>query len=77
MHPNDERKFLHDLANPLAIAMFAMETFLECRGDPEPSSDEGSLLIKQVSEALEQMRLKLQLRRELLIERGVPSAKGE
>ena len=67
---NDERKFLHDIANPLGTAMFTLDSAIEDLSEkPEPNL-ESILQLQQVRTALEKVKVILRDRRQILIERG-------
>lgn len=57
---NEECRFLHDLAGPLAAAIFTLEALEEDLGADHPS-------LARVRLALDQMREQLEQRRKLLI----------
>jgi hypothetical protein len=72
---SDERTFLHDLASPLGTAMFLTDSVLD-GVQSRPGVDPDELMqLGQIFEALEKMKKMLQDRREILIKRGVPSAR--
>lgn len=60
----EERLFLHDLANPLAVAMLSAEGLVEAM---RTSSDPHNLkMAEQLSRSLEKIRALLSSRREIL-----------
>ncbi len=68
----EERKFLHDVANPIATAIFVLDGFIEDLGEL-PDSPNRSMLLEQitsVAESLDQARKHLAERREILIRRS-------
>ena len=74
MDKQNERAFLHDIANPLGTAIFVADAFLEeFRGRKDASPDELKML-NQLFTALNEMKKRLEDRRNFLIKQGVPSA---
>jgi hypothetical protein len=72
---NDEREFLHDLASPIATALFITDAVLEGIQARSHTDPEELIQVKQLYDALEKARSLLHERRETLIKRGVPSAR--
>ncbi len=68
---NDERKFLHEIANPLAAALFIADILLEDVKNEEQELARDTLVAKleQVNGSLERLRELLKNRRALLISR--------
>lgn len=73
---SDERKFLHDLASPLAAAIYNLESILDWKQSKPGADPEEISQLVQALEALGQVRRLLTERREVLIKRGVPSARS-
>jgi len=72
---SNEREFLHDLATPLGTAMFLTDSTLEdfqARPDAEPDD---IMRLGEIFQALEQIKMLMSERREILVKRGVPSAR--
>ena len=72
----DEREFLHDLATPIGTALFLADCMmdrLQSRLDVDP---EEKTELTKIYEALEKITKMLYQRREILIARGVPSARS-
>lgn len=75
VNEEDERKFLHDLANPLSTALFLVDVVLESfQIHPDLNQDELHQL-RQLFESLDKVKNLIQDRREFLIKRGSTSAK--
>jgi hypothetical protein len=63
---SDERKFLHDVASPLAAAIFTVETLLEdLRAEPAPPDLK---TVERLQGALAQIHQLIQARRSKLIQ---------
>lgn len=60
----EERKFVHDIANPLAIAMFALDACLAERVARKESTEE----LRKVHAALERVQRLIAERRAALLE---------
>ncbi len=72
---SDERKFLHDLASPVGAALFLVDIVIDgLQSRPDIDSKE-LRRTGEVYQSLEKVKLMLHERREILIKRGVPSAK--
>lgn len=67
---NDERKFLHDVAGPIATALFVADSLLEDLKEAGPVQAELASQLAQVTQALEKTQVLLQNRRKVLLERG-------
>lgn len=66
--PGEERRFLHEVANPLTAALFTLDVALEsarAAGDASMLQD-----LERIQKSLEKVRLLLRKRRELLIQRS-------
>jgi hypothetical protein len=73
---SDERGFLHDLATPLGAAIFLTDSVLEDLRSRVGTDPDDVLRLAGISQALERVNILLRERRELLIKRGVPSARS-
>ncbi|MGE3974106.1 MAG: hypothetical protein AB7F59_06225 [Bdellovibrionales bacterium] len=72
---SDERQFLHDMATPLGTAMLLTDSYIEdVKARPNVISEEVNQLT-EIYAALEKLNKLLMMRREVLIKRGVPSAR--
>lgn len=72
---SDEREFLHNLASPLSTAIFLVDAALDnIQSRPEANADDVMQLV-DAYQALERVKMLLQERREILIKRGVTSAR--
>ncbi len=73
---SDERQFLHDLASPLGTAVFLLDIVIEDLKARLGAADSEELKhLATIHQQMERMRQMLGARRQLLIDRGVPSAK--
>ena len=76
MNGSDEREFLHDIAGPLGTAIFVLDGLLDdVQSRPGANSDD-IVQLTEIYTALEKLKTYLQERREILIKRGVPSARA-
>lgn len=72
---SDEREFLHELASPLGTAIFVIDAVIDTV-QSRPGVDPDELIqLAEIFQALEKMKKLLQGRREVLVKRGVPSAR--
>jgi hypothetical protein len=72
---NDERKFLHDISSPMGTALLLADSLLEnMKNRPDVSPDELAQ-IGRINEVLEIAGNMIHERRQVLIQRGVPSSK--
>lgn len=72
---SDEREFLHDIASPIATASLGVDMVIDTL---QNCADTDQILIQQLlltHQALERVVSMLRERRQILIERGVPSAR--
>jgi len=67
---DDERKFLHEVANPIATALFVADALLEDLKEAGSTPADTLAQLSQVTQALEKTQVLLQNRRKILIERG-------
>lgn len=73
---SDERAFLHDLASPIGAALFLADMILDgMQSRPGVDQDELQQVLK-LHQSLERVKKCLAERREILIQRGVPSARS-
>lgn len=72
---SDERQFLHDLASPLGTALFVADALLESLQGKTGRSAGDLLQAGEIYQALMQLKKLLEERRQILIKRGVPSAR--
>ncbi|MEK6578576.1 MAG: hypothetical protein AABZ55_05060 [Bdellovibrionota bacterium] len=73
---SDERKFLHDIAGPVATAMFLLDAILESFQGVSGVSPSDVDQLRNALGALEKAKKMLEDRRAVLIQRGVPSARS-
>lgn len=72
---SDERGFLHDLASPLGTAMLLVDSLLEDLQERASIDPDDVMRTVEIHQALERLSNLLKNRREILIARGVPSAR--
>ena len=72
---SDEREFLHDLASPLGTAMLLADSLLEDLQERTSIDPDDVMRMVDIHQALERLSKLLKNRREILIARGVPSAR--
>lgn len=75
MQINDERKFLHDISSPVGTALLLIDMIAEGLQEKLPSDANEIQQIAQAAESLDKLKKMIVSRREILIQRGVPSAK--
>lgn len=69
--PREERRFLHDIASPLSAAIFNLDILLETTRE---SADKANLpQLESMQRSLEKIRVLLQDRRAILIQRSSES----
>lgn len=73
---SDEREFLHDLATPISTALFLADCVLDRLQSRSDVDQEDRAELTKIYEALEKVTQLLEKRREVLIARGVPSARS-
>lgn len=66
----EERKFLHDISNPLCTGMFFLDEAIEGFSAHPDVNPEGLLQIKKSYQAFQKVIALLHERREVLIKRG-------
>lgn len=72
--PNDERKFLHDLATPLGAAILLTDSMLDDVQN-RPGTDPDDLMrLGEIYKALDKINTQLKQRRQILISRGTSNA---
>lgn len=71
---SDEREFLHDLASPIGTSIFLIDAVLEAMQTRNSDPDD-LLRLADAYQELQKVKKLLQGRREILIKRGVPSAR--
>lgn len=72
---SDEREFLHALATPLGTAMLLADSILEEVQERKDVEPDDVMRLSEIYQALEKLNILLVERKELLIKRGVPSAR--
>lgn len=76
MNETDEKKFLHDLANPVSTALFLVDVVLESfQNRPDLNQDE-LLQLQEICHSLDKVKDLIQDRREFLEKRGASSARS-
>lgn len=73
---SDEREFLHDMATPLGTAMLLTDSILEDFQGRDGNDPDDLMRLKEIFQSLEKLNVMLSKRREVLIARGVPSARS-
>ena len=72
---SDEREFLHDLATPLGTALLLTDSLLDdVQNRPNVEPDD-LMRLGEIYNSLEKLNNSLKIRREILVSRGVPSAR--
>ena len=72
---SDEREFLHDIATPLGTAMLLADSLLEEIQERKEADPDDVMRLGEIYKALNHLQELLVGRREILIKRGVPSAR--
>jgi nicotinamidase-related amidase len=72
----EERKFLHDIASPIATAIFLIDMIKDGVKDLGGIDADVPTQVKQLEDLLEKIRMLVEERREVLIKQGVPSSKA-
>ena len=73
---SDEREFLHNIASPIASAYLIIDMIMDYMQN-SPNADPALVeLALTAHRAIEQVRQRLEDRRQILIDRGVPSARS-
>lgn len=72
---SDEREFLHDLASPIGTAIFLVDAALDNMQSRADANSDDVMQLVDAYQALEKVKKILQERREILVKRGVPSAR--
>lgn len=76
MSESNERKFLHDIANPLGTAMFVVDMLIDSMKN-RPDADPNELKqTEQVYGLMQRMKKMIEERRAELIKLGHPSSKS-
>lgn len=76
MNETDEKKFLHDLANPVSTALFLVDVVLESfQNRPDLNQDE-LLQLQEICHSLDKVKDLIQDRREFLEKRGASGARS-
>ncbi len=70
MAMTDERKFLHDVAGPIATSLFIAEILDENLSAKLAPTEDDLLLVKQILESLGKVKTMLSERRDILIAKG-------
>jgi hypothetical protein len=74
----DQRKFLHDIANPLATVIFLVDSITHACKNANPPVDPKIVdRLGKAAASLERMKVMLQDRRSALISAGETAAAGE
>ena len=74
---NDERAFLHDLGTPLGSATLLTDSLLEDFRLRAGSDPDDLMRLTSLCQALQQITELIKIRRNVLISRGVPSARNQ
>lgn len=72
---SDERLFLHDLASPIGVAILCMDA-VSAVVEASPTAAADLPRVLQAQKALQKVKTLLDERRQLLIQRGIPSARS-
>ena len=72
----DEREFLHDLATPIGTALFLVDCMMDRMQSRADVCEDERVELTKIYEALRKITKMLHNRREVLISRGVPSARS-
>ncbi|MBY0470254.1 hypothetical protein K2X30_03735 [bacterium] len=72
----EERKFLHDIASPIATSIFLIDMIKDGVKDLGAIDADVPTQVKQLEDLLAKIRMLVEERREVLIKQGVPSSKA-
>ncbi|MEW6055486.1 MAG: hypothetical protein AB1540_02645 [Bdellovibrionota bacterium] len=75
MIETEERKFLHDIASPVGTAIFVLDMVLDSMKNRPNANPDELAQAQQVFDVLGQIKKKIEERRQILIQQGVPSSK--
>lgn len=73
---NDEREFLHDLSTPIGTALLLTDSLLDDVQNRANVDPDDLMRLSEIYNALEKITNSLKNRREVLVLRGVPSARA-
>jgi hypothetical protein len=73
---SDEREFLHNIATPIASAYLIIDMIMDHMQNSPGADPELVDLALTAFRAIDEVRQKLHDRRQVLIDRGVPSARS-